>query len=129
MLFSLSRQNRSLFFFSLDSRLPYVLMCFNLLLLESLLIEDLRLKISIALCCIFQVFSRVLRDSTTRFVGLSVGPFVGPSVGPSVGSSVRPSVHPSHFTFFGLLGFLALAPAQIIRWPQIWPLPTRTRLR
>ena len=42
------------------------------------------------------IFSRVLRDSTTRFVG------------PSVGPSVRPSVGPSHFTFFGFLRSLAL---------------------
>ena len=46
-----------------------------------------------------QIFSRVLRDSSPRFVG--------PSVGPSVGLSVGPSVGPSHFTFFGFLGFLA----------------------
>ena len=46
------------------------------------------------------VFSRVLRDSTPHFVS--------PSVGPSV---------------FGLT-----APAKIIKWPQIQPLPTRTRL-
>ena len=45
------------------------------------------------------LFSRVLRDSTPRFVG--------PSVGLSVGPSVRPSVGPSHFTFLGFLGFLA----------------------
>ena len=38
-----------------------------------------------------RVFSRVLRDSTTRFVGPSVGP----------------SVCPSHFTFFGSLRSLA----------------------
>ena len=44
---------------------------------------------------IFFVFSRVLRDSTPRFVG------------PSVGPSVRPSVPPSHFTFFGFLWSLA----------------------
>ena len=30
------------------------------------------------------IFSRVLRDSTTRFVGPSVRRSVGPSVGPSV---------------------------------------------
>ena len=30
------------------------------------------------------VFSRVLRDSTPRFVGPSVGPSVRPSIGPSV---------------------------------------------
>ena len=43
----------------------------------------------------------------------------------SVGPSVRPSVGPSHFTFLGFLWF----PAQMIKRPQIWPLPTRTRLR
>ena len=47
-----------------------------------------------------QLFSRVLRDSTPRFVGPSVGPSVRPSVGPSV--------RPSHFTFSALMGFLAL---------------------
>ena len=41
------------------------------------------------------LFSRVLRDSTTRFVG------------PSVGPSVRLSVRPSHFTFLGFLRSLA----------------------
>ena len=46
------------------------------------------------------VFSRVLRDSTTRFVGSSVGPSVHPSVRPSV----RPSVT---FYFFLVLQFLA----------------------
>ena len=45
-------------------------------------------------------FSRVLRDSTPRFVG--------PSVRRSVRPSVRRSVHPSHFTFLALMGFLAL---------------------
>ena len=34
------------------------------------------------------IFSRVLRDSTTRFVG----PSVGPSVGPLVRWSVRPLI-------------------------------------
>ena len=38
------------------------------------------------------VSSRVLRDSTPSFVGLSV----------------RPSVRPSNFTFSALMGFLAL---------------------
>ena len=42
------------------------------------------------------LFSRVLRDSTPRFVS------------PSVGSSVRRSVGPSHFTFSALMGVLAL---------------------
>ena len=50
------------------------------------------------------VFSRVLRNSTPRFVGLSVGP----SVCPFVHLSVRRSVGPSHFTFLALMGFLAL---------------------
>ena len=45
------------------------------------------------------VFSRVLRDSTPRFVG----------------SSVRPSVRPSHFTFFVFffVVFGLTAPAQV----------------
>ena len=34
-----------------------------------------------------QVFSRVLRDSTPRFVGPSIRPSVDPSVCPSVGRS------------------------------------------
>ena len=42
------------------------------------------------------VFSRVLRDSTPRFVG----PLIRWSVGPSVG----PLVRPSHFTFFYFCG-------------------------
>ena len=46
------------------------------------------------------LFSRVLRDATPRFVGLSVGPSVRPLV--------RPSVRPSHFTFSALMGVLAL---------------------
>ena len=41
---------------------------------------------------VVSLFSRVLRDSTPRFVG--------PSVGPSIRRSVRPSVRLSHFTFW-----------------------------
>ena len=49
------------------------------------------------------LFSRVLRDSTPRFVG--------PSVRPLVGRSVRPS----HFTFFWVFGIFGFtAPAQMI---------------
>jgi len=45
------------------------------------------------------IFSRVLRDSTPRFVG------------PSVHRSVRPS----HFTFFGFFGIFGFtAPAQMM---------------
>ena len=46
------------------------------------------------------LFSRALRDSTTRFVG----------------SSVRQLVHQSHFTFFGggVAVFGLTAPAKII---------------
>ena len=66
----------------------------------------------VSLLCI--VFCRVLRDSTPRFVG------------PSVGPSVRPSVT---LYFFGVNGFFGLtAPAQMLHWPQLWPLSTRTRL-
>ena len=43
-------------------------------------------------CFFFLFFSRVLRDSTPRFVG----------------PSVSPSVHPSHFTFSAFFSFLAL---------------------
>ena len=39
------------------------------------------------------IFSRLLRDSTPRFVSSSVG------------LSVCPSVGPSHFTFLGFCGF------------------------
>ena len=53
------------------------------------------------------VFSRVLRDSTPRFVSPSVGPLVRPSV--------RWSVRPSHFTFLFFLGIFSFtAPAQMI---------------
>ena len=55
------------------------------------------------------IFSRVLRDSTTRFVG----PSVGPSVRPSVGPSVRPSVTLYFFWFFAVYGLTA--PAQVIK--------------
>ena len=82
------------------------------------------------------VFSRVLRDSTTRFVGSSVSPsvrrsvglFVRPSVRRSIRPSIRQSVRPSHFTFFGFAVFGLTARAQMIEWPQIQPLPTRMRL-
>ena len=57
------------------------------------------------------IFSRVLCDSTTLFVG--------PSVGPSV-----------TLYFFGVFAVFDLtAPAQMMERPQIWPLPTHTRLR
>ena len=43
--------------------------------------------------------------------------------------SVGPSVGQSHFTFFcGFAVFGLTAPAQMIWWPQLQPLPTRTRL-
>ena len=42
------------------------------------------------------VFSRVLRDSTTRFVGPSVRPSVRPSIRPSVRPSVRPYDNEDH---------------------------------
>ena len=45
--------------------------------------------------------------------------FVGPSVRPSVGHTLLFCV----FAVFGLS-----TPAQMIKWPQIQPLPTRTRL-
>ena len=54
------------------------------------------------------VFSRVLRDSTTRFIGSSVRP------------SVRLLVCPSNFTFFVFFSFFGLiAHAKMIEWPQI----------
>ena len=53
------------------------------------------------------IFSRVLCDSTPRFVG----PSVDPSIGQSVGLSVRPSLT---LYFFGVnVGFGLLAPAQM----------------
>ena len=70
-----------------------------------------------------RVFSRVLHDSTTRFVG----PSVRQSVRWSIRRSVRPSVTLYFFWVFGVFGLTA--PAQMMEWPQIWPLPTRTRLR
>ena len=46
--------------------------------------------------------------------------------------SARPSVRPFSIChtllFFVFAVFGLTAPAQIIKWPQIWPLPTRTRL-
>ena len=48
----------------------------------------------------------------------------------SVGRSVGWSVGQSHLTFFLWFYFFDLtAPTQMIWWPQIWPLPTRTRLQ
>jgi hypothetical protein len=47
------------------------------------------------LVCSRLVFSRVLRDSISRYVGRSVGRSVRQSVRPSVGPSVRRSVRPS----------------------------------
>ena len=62
------------------------------------------------------LFSRVPRDSTLCFVG--------PSVHPSVFQSVCQSVH--HTLFFFISAFFGLtAPAQMIKLPQIQPLPTR----
>ena len=65
------------------------------------------------------LFSRVLRDSTPRFVGPSVRPSVCPSVCPSVR-------HTSLFLVFAVFGLTA--PTQMIWWPQLQPLPIRTRL-
>ena len=56
-------------------------------------------------------FSRVLRDSTPCFVG------------PFIRWSVR---HALLFLVFAVFGLTA--PAQVIKWPQIQPLPTHTRL-
>ena len=66
----------------------------------------------VSLLCI--VLCRVLRDSTPRFVGLSIRP------------SVRRSVTLYFFDVNGVFGLTA--PAQMLHWPQLWPLPTRTRL-
>ena len=51
---------------------------------------------------------------------------VRPSVRPSVDLSVRRSVTLYFFGDYGVFGYTT--PAQILHWPQIWPLPTRTRL-
>ena len=51
----------------------------------------------------------------------SIGPLVRWSVGPSVRRSVRHTL-----LFFAVFGLTA--PAQIMKWPQLWPLPTRTWL-
>ena len=56
-------------------------------------------------------FSRMLRDSSPRFVGPSVHPSIHPSICPSVrrsirlsvGPLVRPSVHPSVTLYFFVL--------------------------
>ena len=56
------------------------------------------------------VFSRVLRNSTPRFVGPSVGLSVGPSVGLSVGPSIHPSIGPSIRHTLLFLGFCGLWP-------------------
>ena len=61
----------------------------------------------------------MLRNSTPRFVGRSVGLSVRRSVCPSVR-------HTLLFLFFVVFGLTT--PAQMIKWPRIWPLPTRTRL-
>ena len=43
--------------------------------------------------------------------------------------SVLPLVRPSHFTFFLVFAVFGLtAPALVIKWSQIRPLPTRTQL-
>ena len=55
-------------------------------------------------------FSRVLRDSTFRFVGPSVDQLVRPSVRPSVGLSVH---HTLLFWVFAVYGLTA--PAQVIK--------------
>ena len=60
------------------------------------------------------IFSRV---HVTLHTALSVGRLVGRSVGLS------------HFTFLWFSILDLTAPAQMVQWPQIWPLPTRTRLR
>ena len=60
------------------------------------------------------------RDSTTRFVRRWS---VGQSVGRLVGWSVT-LYFSLWFYFFDLT-----IPAQMVWWPQIWPLPTLTRLR
>ena len=64
-----------------------------------------------------------VRPSVRPSIGPSVGPFVGPSIGLSVGPSVT-------LYFFGVFVVFGLtAPTQMMKRPQIWPLPTRMRLR
>ena len=79
--FMLAQNRTSLLFFFDDETISYL--------------NDKRTKLSMKLFMNRDIFSRVLRDSTPRFVGPSVGPSIGPSVGPS------------HFTFFGFLRSLA----------------------
>ena len=71
-----------------------------------------------------------VRPSVHLSVFLSVCLSVCPSIHPSVRLSVRPSVRPSvtlyFFWVFAVFGLTA--PAQKIKWPQIRPLPTHTRL-
>ena len=75
--------------------------CLNLFCILSLPNQTAALRLDCSFFFFF--FSRVLRDSTTRFVGPSIGPSVGPSVGPS------------HFTFFLVFAVFGLtAPAQMI---------------
>ena len=62
----------------------------------------------------FLILSRVLLDSTPRFVS------------PSVYRSIRPSVR--HTDFLGFAVFGLTAPAQMIKWLPIQRLPTHTRL-
>ena len=61
-------------------------------------IKDLQRRLSFVLdikevliCIMTTILSRVLRDSTPRYVGQSVGRSVGRLVGPSIGRSVGPS--------------------------------------
>ena len=70
----------------------------------------------------------VISQSTVKIIFSRVHATLQPAL--SVGRSVGWSVGPSHFTFFLWFYFFDLtAPAQMVWWPQIWPLPTRTRLR
>ena len=73
-----------------------------------------------AQCLFLILFSRV---HATLQPALSVGRSVGRLVGWSVGRSV------TLYFFLWFYFFDITAPAQMVWWPQIWPLPTRTRLR
>ena len=79
------------------------------------------------------IFSRVLRDTTPRFVHPFVRPSIRPSVRssihPSVPLSVRPPIGPSHFTcFISLLSFSSLLQPKFFREIKYDPCPLARNL-
>ena len=79
-------------------------------------LPNLRSAVNDFLSVIVIFFSRV---HATLQPALSVGRSVGWLVGRSV----------TLYFFLWFYFFDLTAPAQMVWWPQIWPLPTRTRLR